>query len=261
MQYIDTHTHIYAEEFEADRDRVVESALAAGARYLLLPNIDGSSLPLLLQLCAHYPGCCLPMMGLHPTELPENPDGLLDEMEAQLNCPDHPFIAIGEVGIDLYWDDSRKAEQIAVFRRQIEWSIRYDLPLCIHTRSAHRELIDTLSPYADRIPGGVFHCFGGTAEEAEELLTRFPNFYLGIGGVVTFKKSKLPAVLKAKVPLSRILTETDAPYLTPTPYRGQRNEPAYIPFIVAKLAEIYEISVEEAGERTAQNARTLFRLD
>ena len=258
LTMIDTHTHIYGEEFEEDRTAVIARALEAGVNVLLLPNINEASWEPMLQLCAAHPGVCYPMIGLHPTDLPDNPTPLLDRMEQALENPAHPYVAIGEVGIDLYWDDTRATDQVLALQRQAEWAIRFNLPLIIHSRSAHRLLVDTLLPYADKLPGGIFHCFGGTAEEAEELLTVFPRFVLGIGGVVTFKKSTLPEVLKTQVPLSRIVLETDAPYLAPTPHRGKRNEPAYVTLVVQKLAEIYEVSPSEVDRITAATARKIF---
>ena len=255
---IDTHTHIYGEEFDADRSAVVARALEAGVKTLLLPNIAADSWQPMLDLCASHSGVCFPMLGLHPTDLPDNPSELLDRMEQALADSAHPYVAIGEVGIDLYWDDSRAAEQVEALKRQASWAVRYGLPLVIHSRSAHRLLVDTLLPYAEKLSGGIFHCFGGTAEEAEELLTRFPRFVLGIGGVVTFKKSTLPEVLLEKVPLSRIVLETDAPYLAPTPYRGKRNEPAYLPLVAQKLADLYGVSVAEVEEVTTATALSVF---
>jgi len=242
--FIDTHTHIYTEEFSTDREAVVRRAREAGAVNLLLPNIDESSISQMLDLCTAFPGFCLPMMGLHPTELPADPSPLLLRMEKMLEEKDNPYVAIGEVGVDLYWDSSRREEQIEVFRQQARWAVRCHLPLMVHSRAAHRELVDTLLPMAHDLTG-VFHCFGGTAEEAHELLSLFPGFALGIGGIVTFKKSKLPAVLHAEVPPTRIVVETDAPYLAPHPHRGERNEPSFVPFVIAKLAEIYDLSVAD----------------
>ena len=214
-----------------------------------------------MALCNAHPDFCHPMMGLHPTELPADPSPVLDRLEAMLSEGTRAFAAVGEVGLDFYWDDSRRDEQFAVFERQIAWAERYGLPLVIHSRSAHRDLVDTLLPHREQlIRGGVFHCFGGTADEAGELLETFPGFYLGIGGVVTFKRSSLPEVLAAEVPLERLLTETDAPYLAPVPYRGKRNEPAYIPMVLARLADIYHITMEAAAEITTQNARRLFSI-
>ena len=199
------------------------------------------------------------MLGLHPTALPPDPQPLLDRMEQLLALPTSPFVAVGEVGVDLYWDTSRREEQMDVFRRQAEWSIRFNLPLIIHSRSAHAELLEVLTPFKQELPGGIFHCFGGSAREAEELLA-FDRFFLGIGGVVTFKKSTLPAVLETTVPLERIVLETDAPYLAPTPHRGKRNEPAFIPLIVDRLADVYQTTPEHIEAVTSQNARALFAL-
>ena len=252
MTFIDTHTHIYGEEFDADRAEVVSRAVKAGAERLLLPNIDAASITPMLQMCQDYPDLCRPMIGLHPTELPADPWPVLERMEQMLAAPHHPFIAVGEVGVDLYWDHSRREEQLSVFKHQANWAAHYNLPLMVHSRSAHRELVDTLLPLKHQLRG-VFDCFGGTTDEANELLSLFPNFVLGIGGVVTFKKSKLPAVLRAAVPVSRIVVETDAPYLTPTPYRGQRNEPAYIPLVIAKLAEVYELPIEQMEQTLLNN--------
>lgn len=184
--FIDTHTHIYTTEFDEDREEVIGRAVSAGAQCLLLPNIDEASIDQMMSLYQQHPDLCRPMMGLHPTELPENPAPLLERMECMLQEENHPYVAIGEVGIDLYWDHSRCKEQIEVLKRQAEWAVRYQLPLVIHSRSAHRELVDTLLPFSQNT-GGIFHCFGGTADEARELLDAFPNFMLGIGGVLTLK--------------------------------------------------------------------------
>lgn len=259
MRFIDTHTHIYSEDFDEDRPEMVARAVAAGAQHLLLPNIDANSIGPMLALLDEYPEVCRPMMGLHPTELPENPTLLLDQMERMLSVPNNPFVAIGEVGIDLYWDASRREEQMDVFRRQIAWSIRFDKPLVIHSRSAHAEILEVLSPFRNELKGGVFHCFGGSASEATDLLA-FEGFFLGIGGVVTFKKSTLPAILETTVPLDRLVIETDAPYLAPHPYRGKRNEPAYLPLVIHRLAEIYGTTPETVAEVTTANAQRLFRL-
>lgn len=255
--FIDTHSHIYGEEFDADRDDVVRRAIEAGAEHILLPNIDANSVGPMLALCDDYPDLCRPMMGLHPTELPDDPTPLLDQMERMLATG--RFIAVGEVGVDLYWDASRRDEQMAVFRRQAEWSIRYGLPLVIHSRSAHRELMEVLLPLRHELPGGIFHCFGGTADEALELLT-FPGFVLGIGGVVTFKKSTLPDILRQHVPLERIVVETDAPYLAPTPHRGKRNETAFVPLVIDRLADIYDTTPDHVASVTTRTARALFHL-
>ncbi len=258
--FIDTHSHIYTEEFDADRAEVVERARQAGAQFLLLPAIDEITLPRLMDTCARWPDLCRPMLGLHPTELPEEGMlALLERFEQQLADPQSPYIAIGEVGMDLYWDTSRRDEQIQALTLQAGWAVKYGLPLIIHCRNAHRETVDTLLPFRDKLCGGIFHCFGGTAEEAQELL-RFDGFYLGMGGVVTFKKSKLPQLLAECVPLERIVLETDSPYLAPTPHRGTRNEPSYIPLVVEKLSEIYQKTPAEIETVTTANARRLFRI-
>lgn len=258
MRFIDTHTHIYTEEFADDGEDVVLSAIEAGAEALLLPNIDANSLPQVEALCERWPDFCFPMIGLHPTEITEESSDFLQEIENRLSKPESPFIAIGEVGIDLYWDTSKRKEQMEVFSKQIEWSIQYKLPLVIHSRNAHREIMETLAPFRQSLSGGIFHCFSGTIEDANEILHDFPNFYFGIGGVVTFKNSILPQVLQACIPLEKIVVETDAPYLAPVPYRGKRNEPKYIQLILNKLAEIYRAEVDKVAEVTTQNVYRIF---
>ena len=255
---IDTHSHIYLEEFDNDREAVVEHARKAGLRHLVLPNVDMHTYDAMVGTHEAYPGYTSMAMGLHPTSVEADWIEQLDATESHFD--DHKFVAVGEVGIDLYWDESRREEQVAILQRQAEWAARFHLPLVIHSRSAHRLLVDTLLPFADRVPGGVFHCFGGTTEEAQELLDCFPRFVLGIGGVVTFKKSTLPATLRAAVPLDRIVVETDCPYLAPTPHRGKRNEPAYVPLIIEKLADIYEVMPEKVAQQTTETAKRLFHL-
>ncbi|MBP3228851.1 MAG: TatD family hydrolase [Bacteroidaceae bacterium] len=256
--FIDTHTHIYTPEFDADRAEVVERAAAAGAEALLLPAIDEASVGPMLDCCRRWPALCRPMLGLHPTELPtEGFEAVLDRFEQRLQTPGHPFVAVGEVGVDLYWDTSRRDDQLRAFARQAGWAARFGLPLVVHSRNAHREIVDTLAPLRDTLHGGVFHCFGGTADEARELLA-FDGFCLGIGGTVTFKKSRLPQVLAECVPIDRIVLETDAPYLTPTPHRGTRNEPAYIPIVIDRLADVYGLAPADIARHTTANARRVF---
>ncbi|MDO4714872.1 MAG: TatD family hydrolase [Bacteroidales bacterium] len=258
-RYIDTHCHLYDEQFDADRSLVIARAKAAGCIGICLPNVDATTIDPMLSLCKAYQGFIFPMMGLHPTELPTDPWPLLDRMEEALAAPNAPYIAVGEVGIDLYWDTSRQDEQIAVLRHQANWAERYNLPLMIHTRNAHREVVDTLLPWADKV-AGIFHCFGGTADEAHELLTRFPNFCLGIGGVSTFRKGEVAGILAAHVPLERLVLETDAPYLAPVPYRGQRNEPAHLPLVLHALATAYDTTPQHIATQTTATAQRLFRL-
>lgn len=255
---IDTHSHIYEPEFNADREEVIMRARQAGVEYILLPNINAGSIGQMLGLCRQYPDYCFPMLGLHPTDIePATHKKDLADMEALLEAPDHPFIAIGEVGLDYYWDKSQAKEQEEVFRIQIEWAIKYHLPLSIHARNAHRQLVAALNEYHGEPLSGVFHCFGGTTDEAQELL-QFSDFMLGIGGVVTYKKSTLPETLTT-VPLERIVLETDAPYLAPVPYRGKRNESAYLAETLRKVAQIYNVSEQEAEVVTNNNAKRIFK--
>ena len=254
---IDTHSHIYEPPFNADRDEVIQRARQAGVEYIFLPNINAGSIAPMLDMCQRYPGYCFPMLGLHPEDIEENYKQVLADMKAMLEEPDHPYIAIGEVGLDYYWDKSKVKEQDEVFRTQIEWAIEYHLPLMIHSRSSHRQLVTAISEYKDEALSGVFHCFGGSTEEAQELL-QFPGFALGIGGVVTYKNSSLPEVLTT-VPMERIVLETDSPYLTPVPYRGKRNESAYVVEVLRKVAHIYNVSEQEAEDITNSNAKRIFQ--
>lgn len=255
--YVDTHCHLYLPEFDQDRDAVLRRARAAGARWLLLPCIDAGSVPAMLRLCAEAPDLCLPMLGLHPTELPPDPSAQLSWMEQQLRAPGHPYVAIGEVGIDLHWDATRLAEQTAALRTQAGWAARWRLPLIVHSRDALAATCRTLLPFAPGL-AGIFHCFSGTADEARRLLRAFPRFALGIGGTLTYRRSPLPDVLRQAVPLDRIVLETDSPYLPPHPLRGQRNEPANVPLVAARLAQVYEVPVSEVYARTNAAASRLF---
>lgn len=254
---IDTHSHIYEPEFNTDRNEVIVRAKQAGVEYILLPNINAGSIEQMLDLYYQYPNYCFPMLGLHPEDIEEDYRQVLADMEKLLEDPGHPYIAVGEVGLDYYWDKTKVKEQEETFRIQIEWAIKYHLPLSIHARNAHRQLVTALSEYRNEPLSGVFHCFGGTKEEAQELL-QFPNFMLGIGGVVTYKNSKLPETLSV-VPLERIVLETDAPYLTPVPYRGKRNESAYVAEVLRKVAYIYNVSEQEADCITTNNAKHIFQ--
>ena len=253
---IDTHSHIYEPVFLADREEVIMRAKQAGVEYILLPNINAESIEQMLDMCRHYPGYCFPIMGLHPEDIEEDYRQVLANMKALLEVPDHPYIAIGEVGLDYYWDKTKVKEQEEVFRTQIEWAIEYHLPLMIHSRSSHRQLVTAISEYKNEGLSGVFHCFGGSKEEAQELL-QFPDFMLGIGGVVTYKNSRLAETLTS-VPIERIVLETDSPYLTPVPYRGKRNESSYVVEVLRKVAQIYNVSEKEAESITNCNAKRIF---
>lgn len=263
MIFIDTHSHLYCEEFTADIDAVIDRAKAAGVCKIFLPNINADSIAPMMALADKHPGFLYPMIGLHPEDLGQNWRDMLQEMEARLVAPGHPFIAVGEVGLDYYWDRSLYDEQQQAFAIQVGWALKYGLPLMIHVRKAHRELVNVLRGQltADKASAqtlaGVFHCFTGSAEEARELL-RFDGFMLGIGGVLTFKNSKLPEVLRSTVPLERIVIETDAPYMAPVPYRGKRNESAFATAVVRRLAEIYDTTEEKVALQTTINALNTF---
>ena len=253
---IDTHSHIYGPEYDEDRELVVRRAQQAGVERIFLPNINEASIAPMLSLCHSFPGYCYPMMGLHPEDVAEDYLQVLGRMEELLKDSSHPYIAIGEVGLDFYWDVSLSKQQIDAFGRQIEWAVQYNLPLMIHSRNAHAELVQTIRSYVSEGLSGVFHCFGGTLDEAQELLS-FDNFVLGIGGVSTFKKSPLPQVLQS-VPLQRIVLETDSPYLSPVPYRGKRNESSYVVEVMRKVAEIYNVTSEEVEKITNANVKRIF---
>lgn len=253
---IDTHSHIYGEEFDEDRSQVVERAFAAGVSHILLPNINKESIAPMLSLCQEYPGRLFPMMGLHPEDVNASYRETLSYMDSLLADEHHPYVAVGEVGLDFYWDETYRREQTEAFRTQVEWAVQRRLPLVIHTRNAHKELVEVMSDYASSGLRGIFHCFGGTLEEARQLLA-FDGFCLGIGGILTFKKSTLPEVL-AHVPLSRIVMETDSPYLAPVPHRGKRNESAFVTEVQQKLAYIYSVSPEEVERCTDENVKCVF---
>ena len=258
MNFIDTHTHLDGEEFDADRDLVIERAQEAGVSKVFVPAIDMKSVKTVLDTCQRYPGYAYPMIGLHPEEVRADWSSVLDEMHQMLK-PGHPFIAIGEVGLDYYWSREFEHEQLQAFERQVEWSIETRLPLMIHCRKGQNEMVKLLNQYRDQLPGGVFHCFTGNEKEAEELL-QFNNFVLGIGGVLTFKKSHLPEVLPAVVPLDRIVIETDSPYMAPVPMRGKRNESAYVKYVLERLALAYGVDNNEVAAATNTNAERIFPL-
>ena len=258
IQFIDTHTHLDGTEFDADRDEVMERARAAGVSKVFLPAIDLKSVEAVLAVSRKYEGYAYPMIGLHPEEVEADWENVLHRMREYI-VPGHPFIAIGEVGLDFYWTRDNEREQLAAFERQVEWSVETRLPLMIHCRKAQNEMVAVMRRYQNELPGGVFHCFTGNEKEAEQLL-EFQNFVLGIGGVLTFKKSHLPEVLPASVPLSRIVLETDSPYMAPVPKRGERNESAYVEFVLKRLAEVYGVEDEEVARQTNENVERVFRI-
>lgn len=258
MTYIDTHIHLDGEEFDADRDETVSRAREAGCAAMFVPAIDMEHLPALTEICSRYPGYAYPMIGLHPEEVRPDWRDVLASMKRMIQ-PSSSFIAIGEVGLDFYWSREFENEQLAAFEEQVRWSVETRLPLMIHCRKAQNELVAILRRYRKELPGGVFHCFTGNSHEAAELLA-FDNFMLGIGGVLTFKKSNLPTVLPSAVPPDRIVLETDAPYMAPVPMRGKRNESAFITHIIDVLAACYNVSTEEIMRQTNDNVNAVFNI-
>ena len=238
MRFVDTHCHLDGEEFRDDLEAVVARAREAGVGAIGIPGIDLASCDTVMAMCRRYPGYCYPMLGLHPEEVKADWQTVLAQIKPRLSEPQ--VVAIGEVGLDFYWSREFEQAQLAAFEEQVKWSVEYRLPLMIHCRKAQHELVAILKRYQNDLPGGVFHCFTGNEQEAKELL-QFERFVLGIGGVLTFKKSHLPEVLPACVPLDRIVLETDAPYMAPVPMRGQRNEPAFVAHVLQRLAEAYGV--------------------
>lgn len=254
MMIIDTHTHLDGDEFADDLPAVVSRAKAAGVGKVFLPAIDLPSTRRILRLCDDYAGFAYPMVGLHPEEVRGDYREALAEMRTLLT---DRHIAIGEVGLDFYWSREYEREQLEAFEEQVRWSVESRLPLMIHCRKGQNEMVRLLRGYERELPGGVFHCFTGNAHEAEELL-RFDRFVLGVGGVLTFKKSNLPDVLPSAVPLNRIVLETDAPYMAPVPQRGQRNESSFLVHVIKKLAEVYGVTEEEVASVTTATAERIF---
>lgn len=255
MHLIDTHTHIYLPEFDADRDEVVNRAVCSGVSKLLLPNIDINSVDQMLAAVVRYPGTCYPMIGLHPTSVKEDYSTQLEKLEDLFT--NQSFVAVGEIGIDLYWDKTFLKEQLISFRRQVAFASDKGLPVVIHSREAFPEIFSILDEFKGKPLKGVFHAFSGTIKDAEKALDR--GFKLGIGGIVTFKNSGLDKIVKEVGPDNLIL-ETDSPYLSPVPYRGKRNESSYICIINKKLSEIFGINEEVMASITYSNSVSLFNL-
>jgi TatD DNase family protein len=255
MLLIDTHTHLYLEEFDTDRNEMVERAIDSGVQKMLLPNIDSGSINGLMSLCKTFPENCLPMMGLHPTSVKENFEEELKIVDEWLERK--KFIAIGETGIDLYWDKTHQNEQEIAFIHQINLAKKNKLPIVIHSRNSFDELFTVLEEHNSPDLTGVFHCFSGNLDQAEKIIEM--GFYLGIGGVITFKNSGLDKVID-ELALDRIILETDAPFLAPVPFRGKRNESAYIKIVAEKIAEIKNVNLESVAEITSANAAHLFNF-
>ncbi len=256
MQIIDTHAHIYLEQFNDDTDEMMQRTKEAGVQTILMPNVDVDTIDAMMQVREQYPELCKVMMGLHPTSVNENFQQNLDVMYEKLKGGD--FCAIGEVGVDLYWDKTFKTQQIEAFIIQLNWAKELKLPVVIHARDAFDEIFEVLDNYDRTGLTGVFHSFGGNVKQGKKILG-YDNFYLGISGVVTFKNSGLDKVI-GELGIDQLVLETDAPYLTPAPYRGKRNEPAYLNYIVDKLSAIFDLSKDKVIETTTQNAIKLFNL-
>lgn len=257
MQFTDTHTHLFAEQFDEDREAVIKNAISKGVNKLLLPNIDIESIQPMLELCEKYPENCLPMMGLHPGSVDHEYLDKLRIVETELQ-KEGKYVAVGEIGLDYYWDKTYINEQKEAFRQQVVWAKLMKLPVVIHTRDSFDDAFEIISEEKDDNLKGVFHCFTGTLEDAEKIMA-LKDFYLGIGGVVTFKNSGVDKIVK-DIPLEYLVLETDSPYLAPVPYRGKRNESAYILEIANKLAEIHGVSLEDIACITTANASKLFKI-
>jgi TatD DNase family protein len=255
MNFIDTHTHLYVKEFASDIDEVIQRANVAGVEKFYLPAIDSSETAALLALEKRYPGKIFAMAGLHPCSVKEDFKQELAAIEKQLS--EREFAAIGETGLDFYWDISFKKEQIESLHTHAQWALDYKRPLVIHTRNAMQETIDLIKEYKGKGLYGVFHCFSGTMENAKEIIDA--GFFLGIGGVLTFKNSGLAEIIQ-HIGLEHLVLETDAPYLAPVPFRGKRNESSYIKYVAEKLAAIKNISIEEVAQQTNKNSRFLFSV-
>jgi len=251
---IDTHAHLYAEEFADDRTEMIQRAIDAGIRAVILPNVDQSTIEPMLELEKKFPGYCFPAIGLHPTSVGENFEEELQVMESWLSK--RKFIAIGEIGIDLYWDKTFLKEQVICFETQLTWSLEKKLPVIIHVRDSFEETLQIVEKYQGKGLRGIFHSFTGNEEQAVRILNS-GNFKLGINGIVTFKNSGLKDVIRNINP-ENIVIETDAPYLTPAPHRGKRNESAMISLVAEKLAEIYGIEINDVISKTTQNAINIF---
>ncbi len=251
---IDTHTHLFLKEFDEDRDEMMKRALENGVNKVYLPNIDSSTTEKMLAMEKAY-DWAKPMIGLHPCSVKDNVEEELQHIKYWLKK--HSFAAIGEIGLDFYWDTTFKDQQIAIFKKEIDLALEYDLPIVIHARNSLEECIDIVKSKQNGDLKGVFHCFSGTLDQANEIIDL--GFLMGIGGIVTFKNADLPKIVK-DIHISHLLLETDAPYLAPTPNRGKRNESSYIPLIAEKIAELQQISMEEVTAVTSENALQLYNL-
>ncbi|MFY7900209.1 MAG: TatD family hydrolase [Chitinophagaceae bacterium] len=254
MTLIDTHCHLYADEFQDDISTVIQKAQQVGVQKFYLPAIDSSSLEAMYTLEKQFPNVCLAMMGLHPCYVKENYQQELAIVQEQLKKRSFP--AIGEIGLDFYWDKTFMQQQYDAFHLQMQWALEYQLPIVIHTRNAMQETINAVKPFAQKGLKGIFHCFSGSYESAKQIIDL--GFFLGIGGVSTYKNAGLPEVI-SKIGINNLVLETDAPYLSPVPYRGKRNESSYLTYVVEKIAACLQISAEEVATATTANAQQIFK--
>ena len=253
---IDTHTHLYLDAFAEDRLAMVARAIEAGVTRMLLPNIDKASIDGMHALCDAFPENCFPMMGLHPCDVKDNFHEVLAEMEAMFEK--RKYVAVGETGIDLYWDKTTLPQQIESFEIQVEWAKKFNLPIVIHARDSFNEIFEVLDRLNDDKLRGVFHCFTGSLQQAGKIM-EYGGFMMGLGGVLTYEKSGLSEVVQ-EIPMEVLILETDSPFLTPKPYRGKRNESAYVKFVAEKLAEVKKLPLQEVASITSANAEAMFQL-
>jgi TatD DNase family protein len=253
MQFVDTHTHLYSEEFKEDRKAIVEKAIKNGVNHLFLPNVDVDSIQPMLDLVWDFPENCFPMMGLHPCSVNEHVEAHLFQIQKWFKK--RKFWAVGEIGLDYYWSTDFKEQQISAFKKQIQWAINLDLPIVIHSRNSNEDVIKILGEMAHPKLRGIFHCFSGDANQAKQIVDL--GFLLGIGGVLTYKNSGLAEAI-ADISLENIVLETDAPYLAPVPHRGKRNEIFYLLEVARKLAEIKAVGLNQVAEITTSNAKKVF---
>ena len=256
MRFIDTHAHLYSSPLNENREAIIQNAINNGIDTIIMPAIDSATLESMLELEAAYPNNCIAMMGLHPCSVKENVQQELDIVEAQLKK--RKFIAIGEIGLDYYWDKTFIQQQIEAFTIQMQWALEKQLPIVIHTRNAMGETIEAVKPFAKKGLRGIFHCFSGSQESAQQIISM--GFHLGLGGVLTYKNAAVAEAIK-EIPMSHLVLETDAPYLSPVPYRGKTNEPAFMIEVAKKLAEIKNIPIQEVAAITTHNAKAVFGIE
>ncbi len=256
MRFIDTHAHLYSSPLNVNRELIIQNAINNGIDTIIMPAIDSDTLESMLELEAAYPNNCIAMMGLHPCSVKDNVQQELDIVEAQLKK--RKFIAIGEIGLDYYWDKTFIQQQIEAFTIQMQWALEKQLPIVIHTRNAMGETIEAVKPFAKKGLRGIFHCFSGSQESAQQIISM--GFHLGLGGVLTYKNAAVAEAIK-EIPMSHLVLETDAPYLSPVPYRGKTNEPAFMIEVAKKLAEIKNIPLQEVAAITTNNAKEVFGIE